>query len=130
MGVEIYSKETAMVILNGISAEYESLLSTMDAIEDDGDLFTFDLIKRRLLQGKQRKKLTNGNTSESALITASQTQHFNRAPLFCLHCKQRGHCESACCDKYPSLRPSHNSTTAPKTQNQDFVTEPRNDYLS
>lgn len=121
MEVDIDSKEIAIAILNGLPSEYESLITTLDALEDDKNLFTLELIKSRLLQEEKRKEMGNGNNSEAVLIASSRVQQFNRAPIICSHCKRRGHRESTCWDKFPSLRPSSNSSFAPKSQNQALV---------
>lgn len=121
MGVYIDSEETTMAILNGLPVENESLISTIDALEYDKNLFTLDLIKTRLLQEEQRKEIRNRNTIEAALITAARIQRFSRTALVCFHAKRRRHRESTCWDKYLSLRPNQNSVPNHKDQNQALL---------
>lgn len=117
MGFENDSKEPAMGTLKGLLAEYEKIVKTLDAFEDNKDLFTFDLNKSRLWKEGNKKKLKYRNTSKIALATVPRAQQLGCKTLFCLRRKQRGHHETARCDNYPSLHPCITSTIGSRNQN-------------
>lgn len=54
MGVTVYYKGLATAALNGLPFSRESLIVALDALGNDDDLFTFDLVKSRPLLEEQR----------------------------------------------------------------------------
>lgn len=70
-GVVIDNKEVAMAILNGLSSVYLSLITTSDALGDNKNSITLELIKGCLLQEEQQKEMSSGNSSEPVLTASS-----------------------------------------------------------
>lgn len=95
-----------MAILNGPSSKYESLIATSDALKNGRNLFTYELIKSRLLQENQRKEMRNWNNSGESVPSSSQIQRPNRAPTMRSHCSRRERQASICWDKFSSLQPN------------------------
>lgn len=54
MSLEIDDTEVAIAALTALLPAYESLIFTLNALGNDDDTFTFDLVKSRLLQEEQR----------------------------------------------------------------------------
>lgn len=50
MGVPIDDEETAMVILNGLPARFDHIISALDALGNDNRCLSLEFIKSRLLQ--------------------------------------------------------------------------------
>ena len=78
MSVEIDDQELAMAALNGLPASYESLIVALDALGNDKTVFTFDLVKSRLLQEEQRateREMSESIIKPSALVGVSEENH-------------------------------------------------------
>eukprot|EP00171_Calliarthron_tuberculosum_P015178 IDg15178t1 len=58
--VTIDDQELAIAVLNCLSANYGTIITALDAIEVDGDSFTLDKLRSRLLQHEKRKSLRHG----------------------------------------------------------------------
>lgn len=99
MIVKIDSKKLAMTILYGLPSQYENVVTSLNALGRDSEIFTFEVVKSRLIQEKQRQSLRKTYSSKSALIGTSLNQgcvgQF-RLALFCSNCKRSGHTEDRC----------------------------------
>ncbi len=49
MGVEIIDKEVAMAVLSRLSERFDSLICAVDALGNESDTFTLEVLKSRLL---------------------------------------------------------------------------------
>ena len=106
MKVEIDDKELAMAALNGLPSSYESLIVALDALGNDDDTFTFDLVKSRLLQEEQRaneRETIVPHPKPSALVGVSTGKsnggHRKYANYRCSICNNFGHTEKVCWGK-------------------------------
>lgn len=111
MYVIIDDKELAMASLNGLPSSYESLIVALDALRTEGNSFTFDLVKSRLLQEEQRAQERDAahstSTNSSALFGASGNDHrkFGKggrsrfSSVRCTNCNRFGHYASHCWGK-------------------------------
>lgn len=61
MGVESDSQKLDMVILNRLSPQFKSIITTLDALGENSELFTLDVVKGRLLKEEQRRKMPERN---------------------------------------------------------------------
>lgn len=105
--VEIDEKEQAMAILNSLPSQYKNNMTTLDALRDDSDIFTLDVVKSRLLQEEQRRSMRAPDSNEATLFGSGSgifKNNSGRLPS-CTYCKRVGHSEDRCSDKYPSLKP-------------------------
>ena len=114
MNVEIDDQEIAMAALNGLPSSYESLIIALDALGNDEKVFTFDLVKSRLLQEEQRaseRTYSPVNAKSSALVGirgeddrnpngSSSTKRINKyANHRCENCGNLGHTVEKCWGK-------------------------------
>ena len=114
MGVDIDDQEIAMTVLCGLPPRFDNLISALDALGDDPELFTLDFIKGRLLQEEQRSEIRIEELeikSESSALVATRR---DGTPFVtsCAFCKKPGHIVSRCWKKYPHLRPGYKDTAA------------------
>lgn len=56
MGGDFGSKRLTMTILSGLHFMYEGLVAAIDALEDGKNMYSLELVKICLLQGRQHKK--------------------------------------------------------------------------
>lgn len=98
MRAEIGNKETAMAIPDALPSQYESFITTSDALEDVESLFPPELVKSRLLPDKQRKEIGGGNQLEPVLLrnASSCTRTYSNPSTIRTHCRRRVHRESNC----------------------------------
>ncbi len=105
MNVDIDDKEIAMAALNGLPSNYESLIVALDALGNDDDTFTFDLVKSRLLQEEQRSNDRENvipTPRPSALVGLSGSSNGGQkkyANYRCSNCGNLGHTEKVCWGK-------------------------------
>ncbi len=119
MNVDIPQCEMAMALLNGLPQEYNSLLSALDAVEDDDSELDRELVKSRVMQEEQRigmrtqsavkKSETSGLVSKQ-LSQRSNCSSSNKSRSHCAHGNKVGHLERKCCVKYPHLNPRNKSS--------------------
>jgi hypothetical protein len=112
MGVEIDGNEVAMALLNGLPDRFNGLISALDALGNEDKIFTFELVKSRLLQEEQRTDMrmqTSIVKSEAAaLVVQNQSDSCSsckKRPK-CEHCGMPGHVIDRCWKKHPHLRKS------------------------
>ena len=101
MGVTVDDQEMAMALLNGLPDRFDSLISALDALADDQELFTFEFVKSRCQQEEQRHIKRDEDThkkSESAALLATRSKEK------CEHCGKH-YDSNKCYKKYPHLAP-------------------------
>ncbi len=108
MGVDIDDQEIAMTVLTGLPSRFDNLISALDALGEDQNIFTLDFIKGRLLQEEQRtdiriEKLNIKSESSALVATRRDGKPFTDK---CTHCNKSGHPASRYCRLFPHLRPS------------------------
>lgn len=54
MDVVVADNHIAMVVFSGLSSGYESLIVALYALENGSNVFSFELVKSRLMQEEQR----------------------------------------------------------------------------
>ncbi len=120
MNVTISESEMAMALLNGLSEEYNTLISALNANDEDETKLKFEFIKSRIMQEEQRISMRTKSAQEkaetAALLTAqpnSNIRNQRRRP-YCNHCKRLGHIEAKCWIKFPHLNPRANNQSDPK----------------
>lgn len=99
MGVDIDDQEMAMAVLNGLQSKYENIITALDAVGNDSDCFSLDLVKSRLLQEEQRSKLQTHSTPDNAALLSSYrppAANGHRNSFKCTHCGRAGHLEKRC----------------------------------
>ena len=109
----------AMALLNGLPEEYNALISTQDAIDEDETKLEFEFIKSRVIQEEQRFLMRTQSAqakSETAAYPStrpgSSSRHVGyrrRSSYYCNFCKRTGHTDSRCWAKFPHLNPSRNN---------------------
>ena len=84
MSVDIDDKELAMDALNRLPAIYENLIVALDAVGNDEKMFTFDLVKSRILQEEQRsvERSIDANGTSSALVNVRGNENQGRPTPF------------------------------------------------
>ncbi len=103
MGAIIDDKEKAMAVLNGLPPRYETIITALDAIGDDDPSFTFDKVRRCLLQEETRSAMRAGpdrSSGPTALLNISHgsSSRFNKK--VCSHWGKTNHTEPNCWKKY------------------------------
>ena len=107
MNVHIDDIEMALAVLNGLPERFGSLISALDALGNDDDTFSLDLVKSRLLQEEQRMDM-RAKASHIKLETSALIASNSRRPVpHCGHCSKRGHVSSKCWEKFPHLMPDY-----------------------
>lgn len=101
--MSVNDKKIAMAALNGFPPSYRSLIRALDALRNDDDMVTFDLVKSRLLQEEQRASERDDINSKllgsSALIGISQVDkdgYTNLSTYRCKNCNNMGYTEAHC----------------------------------
>ncbi len=94
MGVDIDDKEIAMAVLNGLPERFSSLLSALDAPENEDKAFSLDFVKSCVLQEDQRIEMRTRAPS-----TKSET-----STLYFLHVEKQA--------RIPQLRKLRKSRTS------------------
>lgn len=113
-----------MAILNGLSTQYENIVTTLDALGEDSEIFTLKVVKSPLLREGQRQSLQKSDSSETALIGPSMKQprvRQFRPFLSCSYCKRRGHREDQRWHKHPSLIPPRTNSRYRSDQKKAFL---------
>ncbi|KAI5646260.1 gag-polypeptide of LTR copia-type domain-containing protein [Phthorimaea operculella] len=87
---QIEDDEVAEILLSGLPAEYDVLVSNLETACISSSL-TSELVRTRLLQEEMRK---NGNNEA---INSSESAYFvKKKKLFCNYCKKEGHSRNKC----------------------------------
>lgn len=113
-------------------AEYESLKPTLDALNDNKNLFTLELFNSRLLQEEQKgKKFDLEILRKPPWSQLHAIINLIARPYFCAHCKRQDHRESTSWDKYPSLQPNHSTASSVRhIQKLDFGADAKPENLN
>lgn len=116
----------ATAALNGLPLSYESLIVALDALGNDNDTFTFDLVKSRLLQEQQRSFQRHPKFNEgraSALVDTGTRGARRSSKRFadhrCEKCGNLGHRASHCWGKDVSGKRPSNPKFADGIKNKD-----------
>lgn len=117
MDVDINDKEMAMTFLNGLPESYDGLISALDALGNEDKIFTFDLVKSRVLQEEQRMKMRNSNSIAKSETAALLSCSVCKKNMRCSFCNKNGHDESKCFEKYPHLREQYDKRQKEKSLN-------------
>lgn len=120
MDVEIDGMEIEMAILSGMPVQHEYIITVLDALDEDNNCFLLDIVKRRQLQEKQRRKMHVSRNLELALLIPSREQQQPRK-FICRYCLRYGHTKDQCWDKNLSSRPKRPSSSKPFLQKQCFL---------
>eukprot|EP00171_Calliarthron_tuberculosum_P007797 IDg7797t1 len=94
----------AMALLNGLPENYDSLISALDALGDNDQIFTFEFLSSRCEQEEQRQSLRHTQAiakSETAALIASKSR---KEDEMCIHCNKHRN-SNKCYRKYPHLAP-------------------------
>lgn len=108
-----------MELLNGLHDECNTLISALDAIDDEHRDLDWEFVKSRILQEEQRihMRTKSALTKSEAAALVTQDKHPAKCTNtncrncghtastrpFCDHCKRSGHSSSKCWKKYPNL---------------------------
>lgn len=124
MEVDLPESEMSMALLSGLPDEFNSIISALDALNDDESSLEWEFIKSRIMQEEQRigmrSKASISKSETSALVTKNGTTTSDKChkcavaanrPV-CSHCKKVGHEVSKCWKLYPHLNPHKKSKTA------------------
>ena len=111
MKVHIDHEKMAMAMLDDLPDRFDPLISALSMLEDD-KTFTFEFVKSRLLQEKQRNQQRVESslykTEESALVSKSCVGSCSgcnvKSLKRCSNCGKTGHSEDLCFTKQPHLR--------------------------
>ena len=99
MNVSIEDKDMAMTLLSGLLDRYDGLISTLDAMSDNTEKFTFQFVVSRCQQEEQRhdeREKQAQMKSEAAALISSET----RPKGSCFHCGKHDNSDK-CWRKYP-----------------------------
>eukprot|EP00171_Calliarthron_tuberculosum_P023309 IDg23309t1 len=106
MGVTVDNNEMAMALLNGLPEKFDSLISALDAIGSDDQLFTFEFVSSRCEQEEQRQSQRHVQAitkSETAALIADKAKPEEE---MCVHCHKHRN-SNRCYRKYPHLAPKN-----------------------
>ena len=115
MSVNIDDAEMAMAMLNGLPERFDGLISALDAIGDDNEVFTFEYVVSRCQQEEQRhiQRISAAlKKSETAALLANSS----KPP--CTHCGG-SHRSNRCWKKFPHLRPGYSRNKALNAREND-----------
>lgn len=93
MIVDIDEKELAMVILNVLPTNCESIFTKLNVLGDDNEIFSLEGVKRMLLQEELPREMRLCAKDESALFRSVRTRkssNFSRT-FICSYRKRRSH---------------------------------------
>ena len=108
MSVNIDDAEMAMAMLNGLPERFDGLISALDAIGDDNEVFTFEYVISRCQQEEQRH-IQRISAAQKKSETAALLATSSKPP--CIHCGG-SHRSNRCWKKFPHLRPGYNRNKA------------------
>lgn len=91
MDVDTDGGDMAMVILIGLPIQFEIVITALDAIGDENESFTLNLVKSRLLQEKQRREMrSQDEQGASTLIWSYGARGPSvQVPTTCTYCKSK-----------------------------------------
>ncbi len=124
MGVEIDDKEMAMAVLNGLPERFNNLISALDALGNENETFSLELVKSRLLQEEQRINMrletSRMKTEASTLVSARRSRQFSYHK--CSDCGKDGHPSERCWEMFPDLAQESWKTRKKKSSGSEIVT--------
>ena len=122
MNATISESEVTMALLNGLPEEYNSLISTLDAVDEDEAKLEFEFINSCVLQEEQciviLAKSAQEKSETAALLStrpgssSRNVGYQRRLSYYCNFRKCTGHTESRCWAKFMHLKPSRNNHRA------------------
>lgn len=101
--IPIEYKDMAMTLLCGLPDRFDSIITTLDALGDDADKFSFDFVNSRCHQGEQRQ-LQREHDSLQRAETAALIASKGKPKGTCIHCGRHNNSDK-CWKKYPHLAP-------------------------
>ncbi len=91
MGVDIDDREIAMTALTELSPKFDNLVSALDSLCDNQNIFSLDFIKGRLLQEEQRTDIWIAKLNAKSELSAFAASCRDGKPCTekCTHCNLR-----------------------------------------
>ncbi|XP_061717605.1 uncharacterized protein LOC133525334 [Cydia pomonella] len=117
IGRVVEDKEVAEILLSGLPADYDTLVSNLETYCISSEELKSDLVRTRLLQEAQRKSANNGS-STTAYITSK---------IKCTYCHRVGHIKPKCF-KYKKDRKQRDSSKS-ATATAAFFAQDRTDVF-